>query len=53
MGRLIVFLLLVVGFVLVYFVFFTPLHKMKGKASFIQSAVFKEWETIQCVIVKV
>lgn len=22
--------------------------KTKGKASFIQSAVFKEWETIQC-----
>lgn len=26
--------------------------KPKGKLLFFQSAVFKEWETIQCVIVK-
>lgn len=33
------------------FFFFSPQNERK--ASFIQSAVFKEWETIQCVIVKV
>lgn len=47
------FLVLVVGFGLVYFLFFFFSPQNERKASLIQSAVFKEWETIQCVIVKV